>query len=464
MGTRLRLNLFHTTGDLILRTEWDNFQLRTKVWWDKNKIPYQSPQSRRRAKGVPGDLDGRHHRGALRAGRRRRSRAPRVQTVAAVFEKLGGKIVIGRATPSKISNGRLEEIALDTGQTLRADTFVFAVGPWLGKTFPELFAKKTRVPIGYVCYFGTPIERPSIHVSRICRASTFPASLVGGAAGGQSRLPRARRRARADATWRAAARWCAEAARRTQRARASCAGRSSRARQHAADAARERAQVAASNGRGGAACGRWRRWWRRQQTRTSRRRSRIRTRAIAGPTRRASKGRAASSRTASRCSRTRRSRRRTPATTSRRRAATSSSTPSADVERLIAAGGNAEGFKFGPKIGEYIAQRVLGDDGDPAIAKAFKIPENDFEPTPPPAPADTSARGRGRGTAPRLQPLGRIISFTPIRVTLMRVRIPVLTIAVMVLPRLAAAQQLPSPRPSATMRARREKISLLPPS
>ena len=79
------------------------------------------------------------------------------QAAAAVFEQLGGKIVIGRATPSKISNGRLEEITLDTGDTLRADTFVFAVGPWLGKTFPDIFAKKTRVPMGYVCYFATPI-------------------------------------------------------------------------------------------------------------------------------------------------------------------------------------------------------------------------------------------------------------------------------------------------------------------
>ena len=31
-GRDFRLNLFHTTGDLIYRTEWDNFQLRCKVW------------------------------------------------------------------------------------------------------------------------------------------------------------------------------------------------------------------------------------------------------------------------------------------------------------------------------------------------------------------------------------------------------------------------------------------------
>src|SRR5262249_47976955 len=62
------------------------------------------------------------------------------------------------ATPSKIANGKLQEIALDTGVKLRADTFVWAVGPWMAKTFPDILAKKTRVPIGYVCYFATPVN------------------------------------------------------------------------------------------------------------------------------------------------------------------------------------------------------------------------------------------------------------------------------------------------------------------
>jgi glycine/D-amino acid oxidase-like deaminating enzyme len=48
----------------------------------------------------------------------------------------------------------------------------------------------------------------------------------------------------------------------------------------------------------------------------------------------------------------------------------------------IAGGGNAEGFKMGPVIGEYVAKRVLGDEGDPAIANQFRIPENEFAATP----------------------------------------------------------------------------------
>jgi glycine/D-amino acid oxidase-like deaminating enzyme len=55
----------------------------------------------------------------------------------------------------------------------------------------------------------------------------------------------------------------------------------------------------------------------------------------------------------------------------------------------IGAGGNAEGAKFGPKIGDYIAQRVMGVPGDPTIDKQFKIPEKDYE---PPKPAADSAK------------------------------------------------------------------------
>jgi sarcosine oxidase len=40
----------------------------------------------------------------------------------------------------------------------------------------------------------------------------------------------------------------------------------------------------------------------------------------------------------------------------------------------VAGGGTAEGFKFGPVTGEYIAKRVLGIEDDAALAKAFALP------------------------------------------------------------------------------------------
>ena len=35
----------------------------------------------------------------------------------------------------------------------------------------------------------------------------------------------------------------------------------------------------------------------------------------------------------------------------------------------VIGGGTAEGFKFGPVLGEYIAKRVLAIEDDPALAK-----------------------------------------------------------------------------------------------
>ena len=60
----------------------------------------------------------------------------------------------------------------------------------------------------------------------------------------------------------------------------------------------------------------------------------------------------------------------------------------------IAGGGNSEAYKSGPVIGEYVAHRVTGVLGDPAIAAQFKIPKDGYP--APGTPADTSGRG-GRG-------------------------------------------------------------------
>ena len=48
----------------------------------------------------------------------------------------------------------------------------------------------------------------------------------------------------------------------------------------------------------------------------------------------------------------------------------------------IAGLGQAEGFKFGPVIGEYIAQRVTGNDGDAKLKKAFALPTEQYDRPP----------------------------------------------------------------------------------
>ena len=48
----------------------------------------------------------------------------------------------------------------------------------------------------------------------------------------------------------------------------------------------------------------------------------------------------------------------------------------------ITGGGSAEGFKFGPLLGDFISRRVHGDAVDKVLVDAFKLPK--------PAPATTA--------------------------------------------------------------------------
>ena len=372
-GRYLRLNLFHVTGDLILRSEWDNFQLRCKVWWDKNKIPYQvlNPDDVRKAYPVIGMDDITAVLYEPDAGVVRARRA--TQAAASVFEKLGGKIVIGRASPSKISNGRLEEISLDTGATLRADTFIYAVGPWLGKTFPELFAKKTRVPIGYVVYFATPIgdqrftypNLPSFNFPGVTGWPALPVDNRGFRVRGAERAP-------TPATTAAGAKDDAPSPNAP-----------------ATDTGSNLANASAgtgANGRAGAGGGRGQgnqndvppqqqdpdtsdRWADMTRIDGSRRFVAHRFPLLKD------------------------------APVAQTHACHYESTSSGNfiIDKhpqwsnvWIAAGGNAEGFKFSIKIGDYVAHRVMGAV-DPVADKEFRIPDKEY---PPPPPADSTKQPR----------------------------------------------------------------------
>jgi len=397
-GKEFRLNLFHVTGDLIFRQEWDNFQLRTKVWWDKNKIPYQilKPEDVRKSFPVISidDITAIIYEPDAGVVRARRA----CQHVAAVFEMLGGKMMIGRASPSKISNGKLEEISLDTGAKVRADTFVYCVGPWLGKTFPEIFAKKTRAPIGYVCYFGTPINDqrftfpnlPSYNFPGVTGWAALPVDNRGFRVRGAERAP-------GDPGGRGGAGGPAGAAApgggNTGAANANPANptpanaaNANAANPNAANAPGGRGG-GGGGGRGGGGGGGQNnadvppaqqdpdtsdRWADMPRIEGSRRFVAHRFPVLKD------------------------------APIAQTHACHYESTVSGNfiIDKhpqmsnvWIAAGGNAEGFKFSPKVGDYVAQRVMGIEGDPAIAKGFKIPEKDYEPpTPPGTPADSTRR------------------------------------------------------------------------
>ncbi|HKW10444.1 MAG TPA: FAD-binding oxidoreductase [Gemmatimonadaceae bacterium] len=365
-GRDLRLNLFHVTGDLILREDWDNFQLRCKLWWDKHKVPYSiiSPEDVRKSYPVMSldEISAVLYEPDAGVVRARRS----VHAVAAAFEKLGGEIVIGRATPSKVVNGRLEEIALDTGATLRADTFVYSVGAWLGKTFPDLFAKKMRVPIGYVCYYGTPIgdyrftypNLPSFNFPGVTGWPALPVDNRGFRVRGAERAPTPPNTPATVANGGAAQNPNAPAV--DTGSNAANAGGPRQSGQAQADVPPQQQDPDTSD-----------RWANQERLDGSRRFVAHRFPLLKDAP--------------------------LAQTHACHYEITSSGNFIVDKHPQmsnvwIAAGGNAEGFKFGPKIGDYVAQRVLGTWTDTSVDQQFRIPEKDFEP-PKPA-ADTTRRPR----------------------------------------------------------------------
>ncbi len=341
-----------------MRTEWDNFQLRTQGLVGQEQDPVPDPQSRRRAQVVPGDLDGRHHGGALRAGRRCRSRAPRVPDrrrrlrearrqdrhrprLAVKDRRMAGSrrsrstraprcaptrsstpSVRGSERRSRSSSRRRRACRWGTSATSRRRSTI------IDSRIPNI--PSYNFP-GVTGWAALPVDNRGFRVRGAERAPTVVAATVAAAvlaaangatapAASTARTSPARRR-------RAASRAKPPTQMRPRRRGRGGDGRGGRGGGgRGANGGRWSAVAAAAAGGFGA-------------QRTCRRSSRIPTRAIAGPTHRASTARADSSRTVSRCSRTRRSRRRTRATTSRRRAATSSSTSTRTWSNVWIAGG-----------------------------------------------------------------------------------------------------------------------------
>lgn len=76
------------------------------------------------------------------------------------FEAEGGTYRIGRVEPPDLGAGepRSVRVATQSGsdETLEADAFVFACGPWLGRLFPKVIGDHLRPSRQDVFYFGTP--------------------------------------------------------------------------------------------------------------------------------------------------------------------------------------------------------------------------------------------------------------------------------------------------------------------
>jgi len=78
-----------------------------------------------------------------------------VQTLVERFVKAGGEYRRAAALPVE-GSGKLEAVKLQSGESLKADRFVFALGPWLPKIFADILGRKIFATRQEVFYFATP--------------------------------------------------------------------------------------------------------------------------------------------------------------------------------------------------------------------------------------------------------------------------------------------------------------------
>jgi len=82
------------------------------------------------------------------------------QAVVEAFVAAGGKYRQGSVIADGLEDAQLRRITLSDGSSLRADGFVFACGPWLGKLFPRTIGKLVQATKQDVFFFGTPAGDP----------------------------------------------------------------------------------------------------------------------------------------------------------------------------------------------------------------------------------------------------------------------------------------------------------------
>ncbi len=79
-----------------------------------------------------------------------------VQTLVAEFVRHGGRYQQAQVLPPQAAGEGLGAIRLADGQQLRANSFVFACGPWLGRLLPDLLGRRIFPTRQEVFFFPSP--------------------------------------------------------------------------------------------------------------------------------------------------------------------------------------------------------------------------------------------------------------------------------------------------------------------
>lgn len=392
-GHDIKSQMFWRTGDLFMRSEWEPTIKRTREIWEKAKVPFEvlSPdECRYRWPQINvEDITAILHEPDAGVVRARRA----TQAVASIVTRaLGVKLIISRAKLGPIVDGKMQEVTLLNGDRLRADVFVFACGPWLPKVFPELLGNRMRLPLGQVVYYGTPTgsdrftypNMPSYNFPGVTGWVALPEDSRGFRVRGTESIVRPSTPA---GTGTAAAAGAAGTG----------AGRGAATATPPPAAAPPAGRPDSTAGRGGATAVTTARppidpaqsdpdtsvrWFdvnanTRQRDFVTHRFPDMKNAPVLE----------------TRCCHYEQ--------TSSRNFIIDLMPGASNV--WIAGGGNAEAFKSGPVIGEYVAHRVVGVHGDPDVATGFRIPKDEYAANDPTGrggrgAADTTGRGGRAGT------------------------------------------------------------------
>jgi sarcosine oxidase len=339
-----RTRFFMTTGDVIMRATDEPFLKLTREQWAKDGVPHEvldGAEVRKRWPVIKADditiAITEPDAGVVRA------RAS-TQAVAAISQKMGTQFVLGRVRPGPIVNGKMDGVVMDDGTVIRGDQYVFACGPWLQKMFPELMKNRMRIPLGYVMYYGTPVgdtrftypNLPSFNFPGVTGWPVLPTDSRGFRVRGAVAAP-------------------------IPVATTTASNIPAAVTPAAATAPVDPAQNDPDLST---------RWANQDRLDGTRRFVQQRFPALANA----------------------------PLLETRSCHYEQSINRDFIVDHVpgvsnawIAGVGQAEGFKFSPIVGEYVAQRVMGIDGDPALVKAFKMPTEEYAlPTPTKPGEETS--------------------------------------------------------------------------
>ncbi len=154
LSERASLPLFHELGVLWLHQAPDQLVDASAETLAKIDVPYKLMSAAKLRKRYPGLRVDENDSGFFEpwGGALMARRA--VQTLAVELAAAGVTFLSGEVLPVVGENGVLPKVGTKHGETVTADRFVFACGPWMDQVVPDVMAERLFVTRQEVFFFG----------------------------------------------------------------------------------------------------------------------------------------------------------------------------------------------------------------------------------------------------------------------------------------------------------------------